>query len=542
MTTTYKSYDFPESGSPEYGVMRWIRRGLLRRWQDSVERPREIQQDRLHKILATARGSSFAKEHGLGTVRTFADFRSAIPVRSHEGFRPWLDRVADGEKRVLVREQTLALMETSGTTGPPKLIPVTKSWARSISDAQALWVLAMLRDHPRVGQGKSLTVVSPAVHARSRGGLPIGSNTGRMHQAQSWLVKRTFAVPYEVFQIKSPELRQYAILRFALQEPVSSWTTANPSMVLLLCRRLKEWRDELSWDLLHGTLCCGPARQLPEEQRRRLEVGLRKTAPPSEWLPARIWPLDVVNCWRGGPARYFAAQLPRALGGDVPIREVGVTASEGYFALPMGLDWGGGVLWTLGHLLEFIDDAGGIHWSWELEVGSSYRMIITTESGLFRYDLGDRIEVVAHCGRTPVIRFVGKAGRFLNAVGEKVSEEQISAAVQQASEATGFHPVGFTARLLWSEIPWIELSVEGLAPAGFIGVFDTALGQHNIEYAGKRESGRMSVAKLRPLRAGTYARYRRDRAIQGAPAGQIKDPVIALGNEEWERILAAEGP
>jgi hypothetical protein len=51
------------------------------------------------------------------------------------------------------------------------------------------------------------------------------------------------------------------------------------------------------------------------------------------------------------------------------VREVGITASEGYFAVPLGQDWGGGALWTIGHVLEFIGEDGQPRWAWELEVG-----------------------------------------------------------------------------------------------------------------------------------------------------------------------------
>ena len=63
--------------------------------------------------------------------------------------------------------------------------------------------------------------------------------------------------------------------------------------------------------------------------------------------------------------------------------------------------------------------------------------------------------------QTPVIRFVGKEGRYLNAVGEKVSEEQLVQAVHEAALQTSSQLIGFTGRIVWEEIPYIELAVEG---------------------------------------------------------------------------------
>ena len=42
----------------------------------------------------------------------------------------------------------------------------------------------------------------------------------------------------------------------------------------------------------------------------------------------------------------------------------------------------------------------------------------------------DRIRVTGFHLDTPIISFVGKEGRFINAVGEKVTEEQLVLAIQ----------------------------------------------------------------------------------------------------------------
>ena len=172
-----------------------------------------------------------------------------------------------------------------------------------------------------------------------------------MHLAQHWWVSLRYPVPYSALCLNESDVRLYTILRFALQAPISTLTTANPSTVLLMCRRLLAWQEPLSADLRDGTLRHGPAESLDPRIRRKLERKLKKRTPPTDWRPGQLWPLAVVNCWKGGPARYFVQRLPDALGAAVPIREVGVTASEGYFAIPLGDDWPGGVLWNEGLVL-----------------------------------------------------------------------------------------------------------------------------------------------------------------------------------------------
>jgi len=531
----------PEGNGP-YRLLRAGRERLVRRFEASLDDPRGAQRERLEVMLRQARGTAFGLAHDLDRVRTLDDWRAAVPIRGHAELRPWLDRIASGEQGVLTRERVSMLLETSGTTGRPKHLPVTPTWSTTCREAQSLWVLGMVRDHEAVTKGQALTIVSPKQHARSPGGLSIGSNTGRMHAAQPWYVRGRYPVPTDVFAWQPSALRLYGILRFALQARITSITTANPSTLLLLARKLEAWREPLSQDLRDGTLKHGPAAALGRRQRLRLAPRLRRRPVPTDWRPARLWPLALVNCWKGGPARYFVDQLPAALGAEVPVREVGISASEGFFALPLDDGWSGGVLWTLGHIMEFVGDDGAPRWAWELEVGERVRLVISTEAGLYRYDLADELEVVGMVGRTPQLRFVGKAGRYLNSTGEKVAAGQVSEAVRRAARAVSAAPVGFTARVRLAEVPVFELAVEGLAVerlAPFAEAVENALMELNIEYASKRSSGRLGALELRAVPAGTYGRFRAARVASGAPEGQVKDPVLAVDEAEWLRVLAS---
>ena len=525
--------------SIEYQVLRTLNSSLVRSFTSSLSSPQKTQKARFREIIRILTPTLFSKEHQFDQHTSMENFRKKVPIRSYHELLPWLAPYHEQKSNAITTARVMSFVETSGTTAKPKWIPVTSGWEKRIKQAQTLWMLSMIHDHPMVATGKALTMISPAEHARTKNGLVVGSNTGRMQKKQSWLVRDRYPIPLEVFSLQPSELKQYVYLRFALQEHITSWTTANPSMLLLLCRRLQEWKKELSLDLRAGTLRHGPSKDLSKKQRSLLESSLIATAPPFDWRPAKIWPLASINCWKGGPASFFIPRLREAIGGDVPIREVGITASEGFFAIPMGENWDGGVLWTQGHILEFIDDKGVAFWSWELEVGSRYRLVITTETGLVRYDMNDVVEVVGFCSQTPVIRFVGKEGRYLNAVGEKVSEEQLVRAVHKAALDSSSHLVGFTGHIVWGDVPYIELAVEGDITPDFESVVECSLRSVNIEYESKRESNRLQSLRIYPLSKGTYDRFRKDKVKAGAPAGQIKDPLVAMNDEEWMAIIRA---
>ncbi len=535
------SLDLGRDGPRKYRLLRTVLDAEVRQFEADLRDPRSAQRARLSALLKGAAGTSFAREHGLQHVKGLDELREAVPIRTGVQWAPWLDRVALGEPEVLTMDTPVQLLETSGTTGVPKLLPVTRAWAKSVQKAQALWTLGLIREQPSVAAGKILTVVSPAVHGTSPGGIPIGSNTGRIRQAQPWWMRRRYAVPYSVAEIEDPLARQYTLLRFALGAHVTSLTTANPSMVLLLYRRLEQWRAHLTADLMGGTLRHGPAEALDAQCRKRLERRLARKVPPIDWSPRAIWPsLGGVNCWTNGPAAYFAGLLRDVLGPEVPVREVGITASEGFFAFPVSRHWPGSVLWLGGHVLEFVGSDGQARWAWELDKGQQYRMVVSTEAGLFRYDLADTVEVVGWCHETPIIRFVGKSGRYLNAVGERVVASQVSSAMAEAVQTVGVRPVGFTVRICAGEVPMYEVAVEG-GDATLVSAFDEALGACNVEYAGKRKSGRLSEPRAIVLPQGTYSRYRAIRIDEGAPEGQLKDPILAMNEEEWDMVQRAAG-
>ena len=265
---------FPHEGNGPYRLLRGFARSLVDRLERAAIDPEGAQRERLRRILRGARGTAFAADHALSGDEGLDAFRSRVPIRTYDELAPWLDRVVAGEPRVLTRERVLSLLKTSGTTGPAKLLPVTRPFVREVADGQSLWRLALVRDHEAVTRGKALNVVSPAVEGRTASGLPYGSNTGRMHDAQPWIVRLGYPVPGAAYGLADAEARVYSILRFALQAPVATLTTANPSTVLLLCRKLAEHREALAGDLADGTLRRGPAAALdPAHVSETFEAG-----------------------------------------------------------------------------------------------------------------------------------------------------------------------------------------------------------------------------------------------------------------------------
>ena len=530
----------PPSGNGPYRVLRAFSQKGVRLLHGSLVDPEEAQSSCLKAILDSARGTVFEQENGLHTGLDLDGFRTAVPIRTYSDQQRLFDRVAAGDANVLTRHPVKQLLVTSGTTGPAKYLPVTEVWEKRVSLAQEMWRLGLVKDREAITRGKVLTLVSPAIEGRLPSGLDFGSNTGRMHARQPWMVRLRYPAPPAVHSLADPLLRLYCTLRFALQHDISSITTANPSTLLLMARKLEEWAEFFAKDLVEGTLCQGPAAQLSPALQKSLGRKAKKCAAPTDWKMSRLWDLASIHCWKGGSAGFFLDQFEAAIGGEVPVREVGITASEGYFALPLSDEDPGGVAWLGAHLLEFVDAAGKAFWAWEVEEGETYRLVISTTAGLYRYDLGDLVQVVGWAGRVPRLRFVRKAEAMLNMTGEKVTQDHVLAAARSAFGAACL--AGITARMAPVNPPRVELAVEWLPGRAverpdLAGDFDLALRRENVEYDSKRKSERLGLAQIRILPPGSYVQWRARKAAQGAPDAQIKDLVIAWRDGEWEGLV-----
>ncbi|MFT7520629.1 MAG: hypothetical protein ACI9MC_002779 [Kiritimatiellia bacterium] len=531
----------PEGHLP-WKVLRRMRRHVLTEFLTSCDEPERAQRRALTRILTAASGSDFAEEHGLQGVSDLATFRRAVPVRTSVEYEPRLARVARGETHALLSHPVLSFVQTSGTTGDPKLLPVTAPWEAAVARGQAPWVLAMAKQLPSAAQfgARALTVVGRARQGRAAG-RDVGANTGRMHHRQPWWIKARYAVPASVFDLPDSELRHYVLLRLALAVDVHTWTTANPSTILALCRALIRHRESLSADLRDGTLCHGPAAALDRVERRRLRPWVwRKRQLPVDWRPAAFWPnLVEIQCWKGGAAPFFISRLAAAVGRVLPVREVGISASEGHIAVPLHASWWGGVAHCGGHLLEFVPvDGGDALGPAELEGGRRYRVVLSTTAGLYRYDLNDVVQCEGWFRRAPLLRFVGKGSEVISSTGEKVTAEQVSLA---AAEVLDDRVIGFCVGVELAEQPRLVLAIEGPVETGVQRAFDEAMQRLNEEYASKRRSDRLREPSVVALEQGTWSRWRSSRLAQGVADGQLKDPVIA-DQETLRRLIGGWRP
>lgn len=524
-------------GNAPHDLLAGIYRPLLDRFRAAAKDPVAAQRASLERILRTNAGTEWGRAHGFAAIREPRDWIARAPAVEWDAVAPFVDRIANGEANVLTSEPVLRFVKTSGTTGPSKRIPITASLAREVRDAQIVWLVNLLRENPKHADGAKLVLVSPDDDDATPAGIPIGANTGRMQRALPWFVRFATRPAREVLAIKDPDLRAFLVALAAAGTDAGSITTANPSTLWLLAKRLREWSEPLAAALEEG----GVPERRPDgvrvpagvryvfarhfKRRPKRALALRYAARSTALFPA-LWPrLTTINCWRGGPAAFWIAKLEPEAGG-LPIRDPGISASEGFFAVPVESRTAAGVLYCGGPFMEF-ESGGTTRLAHELDVGAEYELRITTLGGLYRYAMRDVVRVAGRWENAPLVEFVRKSAGFLNVTGEKVTETQVLQAATRAAAETGARVAAAGAMIEMAEPPrYVALAeMEGDTTA-FASAFDRALRAANVEYDGKRGDGRLAAAIVRVLPAGSFEARRRAKVQAGGPDTQVKTPVL----------------
>ena len=117
-------------------------------FEKATHDPTAAQEALLRRMMAKNRDTEYGREHGFAEVRDFAAYRTRVPVVDFEDIRERIDRVTRGEKGVLTAEDPVLFAQTSGTTGTPKYIPVTRTCQQG--GGMTTWLHYARRDHPGI--------------------------------------------------------------------------------------------------------------------------------------------------------------------------------------------------------------------------------------------------------------------------------------------------------------------------------------------------------------------------------------------------------
>jgi hypothetical protein len=517
-----------------YVLARYHAQRVFDRFMAATRRAVAVQEKVLLGHIRRNADSEFGRDHLFDHIGSIDAFRSRLPILTYEDHEPYIERVRNGRIDAMFggRQRVHMFALTSGTTDKPKHIPVTDEFLAAYKRGWNAFGIKALLDHPAAFLRGIVQVTSRMDESLSPGGVPCGAITGLMAATQKRLVRKYYVAPECVARIDDPAAKYYTIMRLSVPADVAFTITASPATQLKLARTADEHREQLIRDVHDGTLW--PELPVPAQVREALKARLRPDPTRAReletlvsrhgaLLPRHYWELGFVANWTGGTMGLYLQDFPRYFGG-VPVRDIGLLASEGRISIPVDDHTPAGILDVESHFFEFVPgdriDAGNppsmlCH---QLDVGQEYFVLLTTASGLYRYHVGDRVRVTGYTGQAPVIEFLSKGAHTCSLAGEKLTEHQVMQAMAQAAEHIGIRLAGFVLAPRWGQPPFYVLHADPEAAGGLrpdprlASEMDDQLSAVNIEYASRRRSERLGPVRLNPLPPGFLTRLDHEQA------------------------------
>ena len=544
-------------------IPRALFRRQARRFLAAAKNCRSAQSQVLAELLALNAGSRFARQHRLEGARNATQYRRRVPVSDYEYFRPYIDDVKAGHPEALLGPKNRLLMFslTSGTTAQAKYIPITERFLADYRTGWQAWGIQAADAHPGINSRNILQLSSDYDLFRTPGGTPCGNISGLVAACQKRAVRTMYTVPSAVAKIRSSDAKLYTTMRLAVADRnIGMIMTANPSTLIQLAKISDARKDDLIRDIAEGTLAESEsvpaevhraiARRISRKDKTRakeLEAIVERTGRLS---PSEFWPeMQLLAIWTGGSAGAYLPALHEDFG-NVPIRDHGLSASEGRMTIPVCDGTPSGILDVTTHFFEFIPESeygkpdALVLEAHELEEGRNYYILLTTSSGLCRYNICDVVRCTGFYQSTPMVEFLHKGAHIANLTGEKISESQVVAAVRSASDEMRLCLSQFTMSPVWGNPPKYHLHFEQAdVPAphqgqSLVDRVDDHLKLINCEYRDKRASGRLAPIKCVPLPEGTwssFAQLRRQKS--GGSVEQYKHPCLVPDLEFSSKLL-----
>lgn len=507
--------------------MNFINRILLTYWKNLIkeidsyrEKPVQVQRSVFEYLVKNGSDTAFGHQHHFSDIKGYEEFRKNVPVRDYNSLSPFIERARSGEKYVLWNQEVPWYAKSSGTSADKsKFIPITPENLKNCHYKGFQTLMASyINTHKesKLFYGKSLTL-GGSVKPENAGG--ISYYTGDLSAVllqNSPKVVEWVRVPSK----KTALLHDFNEKNLKICQECSGANVTNfagvPSWNLLMIEKLLEYNhvEHLTeiWPnvelFMHGGISFDPYR----EQFKKL-------------IPS--------------PQMNYLENY---------------NASEGYFAFQDDLS-DPGMLLTLGNgvFYEFIPmdslqsvldgESDNILPLEGVKSGVQYAVVISTNSGLWRYLIGDCVQFTSVHPYKVII--TGRTQQFINAFGEELMIDNAEKALAHTCKQMGISVKDFTVAPLFMDQEhhrgghqWVVEFEEGIEIDynKFAEILDARLCELNSDYEAKRrESHTMERLTLTPVPSGTFYRWM---ASRGKVGGQNKVPRLSSNRNHIESIIS----
>ncbi len=458
----------------------------------------------LKDLIKVGRTTEFGKEHGLGQVNSYPEFKAAIPIRDYEALKPYIQKIKEGKHNILWKGKPIYFAKTSGTTSGIKYIPISKeSIHNHINTARNALLCYMAETGNTAFADGKLIFLSGSPELERIADIPTGRLSGIVnHHIPSYL--RSNQLPsYETNCVEDWESKLERIVEETIREDMTL-ISGIPPWVQMYFDRLTEKSGKKIKDL---------------------------------------FPNFSVMVHGGVNFEPYKAKLFESIGKKVDDIET-FPASEGFFAFQDGQQEEGLLLNTnSGIFFEFVPAAEiftehptrlSLH---EVKKDENYALIINNNAGLWGYNLGDTIKFVS----TNPYRIVvtGRTKHFISAFGEHVIGEEVEQSLLMAALEENVRITEFTVAPMIQQgegksfHEWfIEFEKEPSDINSFAVKVNTMMRQKNIYYDDLITGNILQPLRINTVKKNGFIDYMKS---IGKLGGQNKVP--RLSND---RLIADE--
>lgn len=508
-------------------LLPYFRRGFGG-YRSNLKHARELQERFLLDRIKRCDKTTFGRQHAFDDIASVKDFQSRVPIREYAEMKPYLDAVAAGDSAALIPdgERIVDFSCTTGTTGSPKVLPVTDLWLRNYQDYWRIWGTKTLIDNPGIFGKYWLQLTAPLDVGETASGRAISMLSSLSAKHQSQLFQSFYATPYALGAIEDPEIRHHAQIRMAMAQPVGFIITITAANLIRLAEKGDAEKEQIIREIHDGTIAgrstiashLGERRVArltrPDPQRARQLAQLAEEH--GRLLPKHYWPLQLVCCWTSGTVGYQTQRLTEYFG-DTPIRDIGYVSTEGRHTIPEENGSPIGALVPTGTFYEFesVAEPGCILLPHEISEGEDYEVILTTSNGLYRYRIGDIVRCHGHVGESPLLEFVRKTDDYSDMEGEKLSGDQISLAMMRTRDLSPVTTSQASAVAMRPQqgSPYYAFVLEAheiiddATGQAFLNIVDKSLRDMNVMYRQKRRDRSLGPPILHLVEDGTWQRF-----------------------------------
>lgn len=421
--------------------MKWLVARLLNRrgHREFIQATRDPRAA-TERFWAETRAELLNGVHWRGRLSPTSSYRD-FPISTYEDYRDSIERSFRSGISELTGAPVRFWCESSGTSGTPKYFPVTDTYLEQIQRTTKAFSYAVAGVCRWRFNQPIVYFAATRSHRFSPSGVEIGFISGHIYRSLPPLIRRSYALPVEVFE-SDERFFEWGPL-YAMARDISGLFATIPSLVTRYAERIEArglaeylpiLRGEKPWPAGLPPVRVGSARL------RRIERALAKR--PFDFRD--LWPsLSLITTWKSSVCAWQLPALQRYNRSRVMIVDGFYSATEGWVGVSLMREGTGSVCHPLACLVEFCEEGvepspDRLKQSWELEVGKRYEIFFTQSMGLIRYRIHDVVECTGFYNRSPIIEFQYKSGNVLSLGQTRFRDSHLLEAI----EATGFEPRG----------------------------------------------------------------------------------------------------